>query len=69
MRLLLTALTALLLANACSTSPGVQRSEIRDCPIGMVLICETRKDEELSRGGDEEIPEYEHCYCEQVTRI
>ncbi len=41
------------------------RSEIRDCPPGFVLVCESRQDP--SKGGpEEEIPEYEYCRCEQA---
>ena len=68
MKTLITAIVVLSVASGCGTSSGTRRSEITDCPVGMVLICETRNDQELSRGGDEEIPEYEHCYCEQVYR-
>jgi len=57
-----------LLVGACATAPsdGPRRSQIRDCPVGMVLICETARDEELSSGGDEEIPVYDRCYCRDV---
>ena len=68
MKTLITMMLALYLVSACAASTGTRRSEITDCPVGMVLICETRKDQELSRGGEEEIPEYEHCYCEQINR-
>ena len=68
MKTLTTMMFVLGLVSACGTSSGTRRSQITDCPIGMVLICETRREQELSRGGDEEIPEYEHCYCEQVHR-
>jgi len=68
MKALLTVLSALLAVSACTTSPGPRRSQIHDCPVGMVLICKTHKDRELSRGGDEEIPEYDRCYCEQIDR-
>jgi hypothetical protein len=67
MQALVPVLITLVLASACTTSPGPRRSEVRNCPVGMVLICETRKDQQLSRGGEEEIPEYEHCYCEQIN--
>ncbi len=44
--------------------PG-PRSDIRDCPPGFVLVCESRQ--EPSKGGaEEEIPEYEYCRCEQA---
>ena len=68
MKILITMILALFLASACTTPSGTRRSQIRDCPAGMVLICETKRDRELSRGGDEEIPEPEHCYCEQIQR-
>ena len=53
---------------SCATEPsnGIRRTQIRSCPIGMVLICETGRDQELSQGGDEEIPEYDTCYCESI---
>jgi len=54
---------------ACSstpTGPTTKRTQIRDCPAGMVLICETRRHQEPSAGGDEEIPEYDHCYCKNA---
>ena len=55
---------------ACASTPqepGARRSQIRDCPVGWVLICETAKAQEPSQGGDEEIPEYDRCTCEQVN--
>ena len=57
MKILIATMLVLLLASACTTPSGTRRSQVRDCPFGMVLICETRRDRELSRGGDEEIPE------------
>ena len=56
------------LLGACATEPsdGVRRSQIRDCPVGMVLICESRRDQDPSSAGDEEIPEYDFCRCEQI---
>jgi len=58
-----------LLGGACATGPsdGPRRSQIRDCPVGMVLVCETASDQDPSKGGDEEeIPQYDRCYCEDV---
>lgn len=44
--------------------PGT-RPQIRDCPPGFVLVCESRQ--EPSKGGaEEEIPQYEYCRCEQA---
>lgn len=53
---------------ACATSPtdGVRRTQIRDCPIGMVLICESKREQVPGSGADEEIPEYDFCRCENV---
>ncbi len=49
---------------AAPTGGGVKRTQIRDCPAGMVLFCESRN--EPSTGGEEEIPEYERCRCESI---
>jgi hypothetical protein len=52
---------------ACASDPGERgprQSQIRDCPPGQVLICESR--DRPSSGSDEEIPVYEFCYCETV---
>ena len=66
-RLTLTLLVAAVLATACSSAPpGPRRSQIRDCPVGMVLICESGRPQEPASGGDEEIPEFDRCYCEYV---
>ncbi|MDX1405452.1 MAG: hypothetical protein R3192_12980 [Woeseiaceae bacterium] len=54
-------------AASCAATDGntAQRSPIRDCPPGFVLVCESR--EEASKGGaEEEIPPYEYCRCEQA---
>lgn len=67
MKKLLTLTTTLIILGACASAPDgerVKRTQIRDCPPGMVLICETRKIQDPSRGADEEIPEYEFCHCE-----
>jgi len=66
MRLLLTLLVSALLIGACAASspPGPRRSQIRDCPVGMILVCESSKPQEPASGGDEEIPEFDRCYCE-----
>ncbi|MDH3439936.1 MAG: hypothetical protein OEM63_04225 [Gammaproteobacteria bacterium] len=58
-----------LLGSACATGPsdGPRRSQIRDCPVGMVLVCVSASDQVPSKGGDEEeIPQYDRCYCEDV---
>lgn len=68
MKKAITLSTVLLLA-ACAASPrepGLGRNQIRDCPPGMVLICESSRDQEPSSGGDEEIPLYDRCYCEDA---
>ena len=68
MRYLLTFVIAASLAGCASapTDGGIRRTQIRDCPVGQVLVCETRRVQDPSRGGDEEIPEYEFCFCENV---
>ena len=66
MKTLLTILISALTAGACTASPGTRRDPIRQCPVGWVLVCETREDRELSRGDDEEIPAYEYCRCQDV---
>jgi len=63
------AIAGLLLAasgiGACASDGAIRpRPQIRDCPPGEVLICESRA--EPSRGGDEEIPVYERCYCRRA---
>jgi hypothetical protein len=58
------------LLNACASTPGeptVKRSQIRDCPPGWVLICETRRQQDPSQGGDEEIPVYDFCRCDRLA--
>lgn len=63
----ITGISAALMLAACATSQpegGVRRDRIPDCPVGTILICESATLEEPSRGGDEEIPEYDRCYCE-----
>ncbi len=52
---------------ACASSPderGPRQSQIRDCPPGQVLICESR--EKPSGADEDEVPVYEFCYCENV---
>ena len=42
-------------------------TQIMSCPPGLVLICESRQQRELSKGGaEEEIPQHEFCRCEPV---
>ena len=61
---------ALLMSSIVMTScantggPAVPRRQITECPPGMVLICTSRQP--ASKGGDEEIPQYEHCYCRSI---
>jgi hypothetical protein len=45
------------------TEPGVRRTQIRDCPPGMVLICESKKQPTVNAEG--EIPVYDRCNCER----
>jgi hypothetical protein len=54
---------------ACADAGGgVQPPrQITSCPPGMVLICESRSQQEPSKGGaEEEIPQYDQCRCENV---
>jgi hypothetical protein len=54
---------------ACADmNDGAQpRQQITSCPPGLVLICESRQQRELSKGGaEEEIPQYDFCRCEPV---
>ena len=60
-------LTALIVCTpivACTgMSDRVQpRRQITSCSPGQVLICTSQQP--LSKGGADEIPQYEHCYCE-----
>lgn len=67
MKLAILLLIALALnLGACATNPagGVKRTQIRDCPPGTVLFCESRQ--QPSTGSEEEIPEYERCRCENI---
>ena len=60
-------IAATCLMAACASDPGERgprQSQLRDCPPGQVLICESR--ERPSKAGQEEIPVYEFCYCENV---
>ena len=62
-----TLLASSLLLAACAAAPGdrgPRQSQLRDCPPGQVLVCESR--EKPSSAGDEEIPVYEFCYCENI---
>ena len=62
---------AMLLAGCASSAPTgepeVNRNRVRECPPDMIQICETRQGR-ASSGSDEEIPEYEYCYCEPYPR-
>jgi hypothetical protein len=57
-------LLTLLILNACASAgdPATPRRQTVECPGSMILICEGRESEP-SKGGDEEIPQYERCYC------
>lgn len=54
-----------LLTSSCGTNkaPAQPRRQITSCPEGMLLICTTNK-QEPSKGGDDEIPQYERCVCQ-----
>ncbi len=69
MKALFLSIGVIFMVNACATSStGARRDPIRECPVGMVLVCESRTQREPSRGGaEEEIPEYEYCRCIQQT--
>jgi hypothetical protein len=68
MKNIVTLLITSFLLSACTSVDGerVKRDRTRECPPGRVQICESRTQREPSRGGDEEIPEYEYCYCESI---
>ena len=66
MKLLILTVIATLLIAACATPSGTRRDPIRDCPIGMVLICETSRDQEPGSASDEEIPQYDRCLCKHT---
>jgi hypothetical protein len=51
----------LLVACADTGGPQTQRRQITSCPVGEVLVC--RSNQPASKGGEEEIPLYEHCIC------
>jgi hypothetical protein len=68
MKKIIPILVCVLAISACAAPSGPGRNPIRECPVGMVLVCESRTQREASRGGpEEEIPEYEHCRCVQQT--
>ena len=56
----------LFLLGACTATgpsePGPRQSQIKDCPPGMVLICESQKRPTVDAEG--EVPVYDRCYCE-----
>lgn len=59
--LILSAMTA---SCANSGAPTGPRTQITSCPDGLVLICETGRQQLPSKGGaEEEIPQYDHCRC------
>ena len=66
MKTTITIVLSVFLLGSCTTTDGprVKRDRMRDCPTGMVQICKSRTQREPSSGGDEEIPEYDYCYCE-----
>ena len=65
--MILRCLIAVFTLTACAsgpTEPGARRTKLRDCPTGMVLVCESRED--ASKPGDPEIPAYEYCRCKDI---
>jgi len=65
--LALTAIACLL--GACAPMPderGPRQNRMRDCPPGMVNVCETRQKQPID-APDEEIPAYERCVCESIV--
>ena len=66
MKVLILTVVATLLIAACSAPSGIRRDPILDCPISMVLICETSRDQEPGNASDEEIPQYDRCFCEHM---
>jgi hypothetical protein len=64
----ITSLIVLSCIAACTAperNPELQRRQVTECPDGMILICEGSNSP--SRGGDEEIPGYERCYCRLIN--
>ena len=52
---------------AGTDGPPRPRAQLTECPIGLVLVCESRQ--EPSKGGaEEEIPQYEYCRCVSDNR-
>jgi len=66
MKVLILTVVATLLIAACSAPSGIRRDPILDCPISMVLICATSRDQEPGNASDEEIPQYDRCFCEHM---
>jgi hypothetical protein len=57
-------LSAMTVSCANSGAPSGPRPQITSCPEGLVLICETGRQQQPSKGGaDEEIPQYDYCRC------
>ena len=53
-----------LLAACADAGPTRQRAQITECPVGLMLVCESRSVQEPSRAGpDEDIPLYDTCRC------
>ncbi len=54
---------ACVLVSSCagSNEQTTPRRQTVECPRSMMLICEGQG--EPSKGGDEEIPGYDRCYC------
>lgn len=67
---LLTTIATLVLAAAsvscADTGDNVRpRPQITSCPEGLILICESGRPQQASKGGpEEEIPQYDRCRCE-----
>ena len=65
MKTIISIASVCLLSACVSTEPterGPRQSQIRDCPPGMVLICESQKRPTVEAEG--EVPVYDRCYCE-----
>ena len=62
----LSTLGILFLLGACASTdpsqPGPRQSQLKDCPSGMVLICESQKRPTVEVA--EEVPVYDRCFCE-----
>ena len=72
MKTITTILSVTVLLAGCASStpsgePELNRNRVPECPPETVQICE-RREGRASSGSDEDIPEYEYCYCEPYPR-